>query len=93
MLYNWTLAERFRLQYASRTFQFSESGGIRDGVETIPWDPSYLSKQGLDTLIDRGIAPNPEVFLHRQRDRAADVQSVVPWPAAPFRPHRDLRDL
>ena len=63
ILYDWTLAERARLQYATRTFQFSESGGIRDGVVTIPWDPSYLSKQGLDTLIDRGIAPNPEVFL------------------------------
>jgi hypothetical protein len=63
ILYDWTLAERARLQYATRTFQFSETGGIRDGVVTIPWDPSYLSREGLDSLIDRGIAPNPEVFL------------------------------
>ena len=41
VLYNSTLDERFRLQYAVRTFQFSQSGGIRDGVETIVWDPSY----------------------------------------------------
>ena len=39
VLYNSTLDERFRLQYAVRTFQFSQSGGIRDGVETIVWDP------------------------------------------------------
>ena len=32
VLYNSTLDERFRLQYAVRTFQFSQSGGIRDGV-------------------------------------------------------------
>ena len=63
ILYDWILAERSRLQYATRTFQFSESGGIRDGVVTIPWDPSYLSRSGLDSLIERGIAPNPEVVL------------------------------
>ena len=63
ILYGWTTQERARLRYATRTFQFSQSGGIRDGVETIPWDPSYLSRQGLDTLIERGIAPNPEVHL------------------------------
>jgi hypothetical protein len=63
ILYDWTLAERARLQYATRTFQFSQSGGVRDGVETIVWNPSYLSVQGLDSLIARGIAPAPEVHL------------------------------
>jgi hypothetical protein len=63
VLYDWTLAERARLQYATRTFQFSQSGGIRDGVQTIPWDSSYLSRAGLDSLIERGLAPAPEVHL------------------------------
>lgn len=63
VLYDWTLAERARLQYATRTFQFSESGGIRDGVQTIVWSPTYLSRAGLDGLIERGLAPNPEVHL------------------------------
>lgn len=63
ILYDWTLAERARLQYATRTFHFSESGGVRDGNQTIPWDPSYLSREGLNSLIERGIAPNPEVHL------------------------------
>jgi outer membrane receptor protein involved in Fe transport len=63
VLYDWTLAERARLQYATRTFQFSESGGIRDGVQTIVWSPSYLSRAGLDGLIERGLAPAPEVHL------------------------------
>ena len=63
VLYNSTLDERFRLQYAVRTFQFSQNGGIRDGVETIPWQPSYLSVAGLESIIAQGIAPNPEVFL------------------------------
>jgi hypothetical protein len=63
VLYNSTLDERFRLQYAVRTFQFSQSGGIRDGVQTIVWDPSYLSVAGLESIVARGLAPNPEVFL------------------------------
>jgi hypothetical protein len=63
VLYNSTLDERFRLQYAVRTFQFSEDGGIRDGVQTIVWDPSYLSVAGLQSIINSGRAPNPEVFL------------------------------
>lgn len=63
VLYNSTLDERFRQQYAVRTFQFSQSGGIRDGVETIVWNPSYLSVAGLESIVARGLAPNPEVFL------------------------------
>jgi len=63
VLYNSTLDERFRLQYAVRTFQFSATGGIRDGVQTIVWNPSYLSVQGLNQIIASGNAPNPEVFL------------------------------
>jgi outer membrane receptor protein involved in Fe transport len=63
VLFDWTLAERARLQYATRTFQFSESGGVRDGVQTIVWNPSYLSRAGLDGLISSGLAPAPEVHL------------------------------
>jgi len=63
VLYNSTLDERFRLQYAVRTFQFSSEGGLRNGVETIVWNPSYLSVQGLNAIIASGFAPNPEVFL------------------------------
>jgi hypothetical protein len=63
VLYNYTLDERFRLQYAVRTFRFSATGEPRDGNETIVWDPAYLSRTGLDSLIARGVAPNPEVFL------------------------------
>jgi hypothetical protein len=63
VLYNSTLDERFRLQWATRTFQFSRDGGIRDGVQTIVWDPSYLSVSGLESIIAQGRAPNPEVFL------------------------------
>ncbi len=63
VLYNYTLDERFRLQFAVRTFRFSATGEPRDGNETIVWNPAYLSQTGLDTLIARGVAPNPEVFL------------------------------
>ena len=50
MLYNSGLDERFRLQYALRTFR-SRRRRTRDGQQTIVWDPSYLSQAGLDSLI------------------------------------------
>lgn len=63
VLYNYTLDERFRQQYAVRTFRFSTDGAPRDGNQTIVWNPAYLSAAGLDGLIASGVAPNPEVFL------------------------------
>jgi hypothetical protein len=63
VVYNHTLDERFRLQYGVRTFRFSADGLPRDGNPTIIWNDSYLSIDGLNSLIAQGIAPNPEVFL------------------------------
>jgi hypothetical protein len=63
VFYNAGLDERYRLQYRVRTFRFSLDGAPRDGQETIVWDPAFLSRAGLDGLIERGVAPNPEVFL------------------------------
>jgi hypothetical protein len=62
-LFNTGVDERYRLQYGVRTFRFSQDGMPRDGQPTIAWDPSYLSKQGLQNLIDSGVAPAPEIFL------------------------------
>ena len=63
--FNNGLDERFRLQYAIRTFRFSANGLPRDGNPTIAWDPSYLTAAGLEGIIARGVAPQPEVFLIR----------------------------
>ena len=63
IFYNAGLDEKFRLQWGVRTFQFSLDGAPRNGQATIIWQPSYLSKAGLDGLIASGVAPNPEVFL------------------------------
>jgi outer membrane receptor protein involved in Fe transport len=83
-LYNSGVDERYRLQYAVRTFQFSRDGQPRDGQPTIVWDPSYLSRQGLQGLIDRGVAPDPEIFLMANDTRpphtdqlSAGVRQVV----------------
>jgi hypothetical protein len=62
-LFNTAVDERLRLQYRVRTFQFSQDGSPRNGQPTIAWRPEYLSKEGLDTLIDQGVAPAPELFL------------------------------
>jgi len=64
IFYNAGLDERYRLQYETRIFRFSETGGSdANGFDTIAWDPSYLSKAGLDSLIARGVAPAPEIYL------------------------------
>jgi len=62
--YNAGLDEKFRLQYAVRTFRFSADGSPDpNGNATVAWRPEYLSKAGLDGLIAAGVAPQPEVFL------------------------------
>ena len=63
VLYNHTLDERFRLQYAVRLFRFSATGAPRDGQPTLAWDPSYLSVEGLQRVIATGVTGLPEVFL------------------------------
>jgi hypothetical protein len=64
IFYNAGLDERYRLQYETRIFRFSSTGGPDpNGFDTIAWDPSYLSKAGLDLLIARGVAPAPEIYL------------------------------
>jgi Carboxypeptidase regulatory-like domain/TonB dependent receptor len=74
VLYNHTLDERFRLQYAVRTFRFSTDGLPRDGQPTIVWNPAYLSQTGLDGIIASGQAPTAEVFLidNEQRPPLSD---------------------
>ena len=63
-LFNDGVDEKYRLQYEVRTFRFSQDGMPREGGnQTIVWDPSYLSQQGLDQLIDSGAAPPPEIYL------------------------------
>lgn len=62
-LFNTGVDERLRLQYQVRTFRFSADGAPRFGQPTIAWRPEYQSREGLDALIDNGVAPAPEIFL------------------------------
>jgi hypothetical protein len=63
VLYNTGLSERANLQWLRRTFRFSSTGAPRDGQPTLVWNPSYLSVQGLDSIIASGQAGAPELFL------------------------------
>jgi hypothetical protein len=73
-LFNDGLDEKFRLQHEDRVFRFSEDGAMRpDGQPTIIWQDSYLSKQGLQDLIDSGVAPPPEIWLLRNDSRPPRV--------------------
>jgi outer membrane receptor protein involved in Fe transport len=55
---NATLDERFRLQFPVYNIQFSKDGS----GNTVKWDPSYLTKAGLDALIAKGTT-HPEIYL------------------------------
>jgi outer membrane receptor protein involved in Fe transport len=63
VLYNSGLDERFRQQFAVRTFRFSRNGAPRDGQPTLVWNDSYLSAAGLNGIIGNGLTGNPEIFL------------------------------
>ena len=76
VIYNAGLDERFRLQYAVRTFQFSLDGAPRNGQATIVWDPSYQSRAGLDGLIAARRRAGPGGLPDCQRHQAAGVGSI-----------------
>ncbi len=63
VLYNNGLDERFRQQYAVRTFRFSADGAPRDGQPTLVWNDRFLSAEGLNSIIGNGVTGNPEIFL------------------------------
>jgi TonB dependent receptor/Carboxypeptidase regulatory-like domain len=75
-LFNTGVDERYRLQYAVRTFQFSRDGMPRNGQQTIVWNPSYLSRNGLQGLIDSGVAPAPEIFLLENDTRPLHTDQI-----------------
>ncbi|WP_241209742.1 TonB-dependent receptor [Brevundimonas fluminis] len=60
--FNFAFDERFKpLQFNKEIF-FSVAGGPRGGVDTVAWDPAYLTAAGLDPLL--AAAPGAgEVFL------------------------------
>jgi outer membrane receptor protein involved in Fe transport len=63
VLFNNTLDEKFRLQYAVGEFFFSPDGSPVNGQPSAVWDPKYLTRAGLDQLRESGITGRPEVFL------------------------------
>lgn len=58
--YNGFVDETYRRQHPTFTFRFSSDGSTPG---TIAWDPSYMSRAGLDGIIASGQAPPQEVFL------------------------------
>ena len=52
--YGIGIGERLNVSYPRYRFRFSETGGVVGGNETIAWDPSYLSREGLLGIIEQG---------------------------------------
>ncbi|WP_324808977.1 carboxypeptidase regulatory-like domain-containing protein [Sphingomonas sp. LY29] len=61
-VFNNTLDERFRLQYDTGVFYFSQDGQPRDGNPTVRWDPRYLTREGLLELRATDATGLPELF-------------------------------
>lgn len=60
--FNFAFDERFKPYQYNKDIFFSRTGGVVDGRQTIAWDPSYLTPEGLDPLL--AAAPGAgEVFL------------------------------
>lgn len=59
-IWNRLLDERFRLQWRVLTFPFTTTGEPNE----IPWQDSYLSRQGLESILQQANRPGlAEVFL------------------------------
>ena len=67
--YGNTLGERANLQWTTYTFQFSADGLPRGGQPTTIWDPRYLTRDGLQEILQTGNAPRPELFLTKNDTR------------------------
>lgn len=62
--FNFAFDERFKPTQFNKEIFFSQAGGMRGGVNTVAWNPIYLTPAGLDPLL--AAAPGAgEVFLIR----------------------------
>jgi len=60
--FNFAFDERFKPFQFNKEIFFSVAGGMRGGVNTVAWNPTYLTAAGLDPLLDA--APGTgEIFL------------------------------
>lgn len=60
--FNFAFDERFKPFQFNKEIFFSVAGGIRGGVNTVAWNPTYLTPAGLDPLL--AAAPGSgEIFL------------------------------
>jgi len=60
--FNFAFDERFKPTQFNKTIYFSQTGGTVSGVNTVAWNPAYLTAAGLDPLL----AATPgagEIFL------------------------------
>ncbi|WP_242008251.1 TonB-dependent receptor [Sphingomonas ginsenosidivorax] len=69
-VFNNTLDEQFRLQYATGVFYFSRDGQPRDGNPTVRWDPAYLTRDGLLALRQTAQTGLPELFAVKNDAKA-----------------------
>jgi hypothetical protein len=60
-VWNHLIDERFRLQWAVRTFEFAAAGE----PNKLPWQDAYLTAQGLQSIVNSAnpLGPTSEVFL------------------------------
>lgn len=60
--FNFAFDERFKPTQFNKEIFFSQAGGMRGGVNTVAWDPAYLTAAGLDPLL-AATPGSGEVFL------------------------------
>ncbi len=60
--FNFAFDERFKPQQFNKEIFFSVAGGMRGGVNTVAWNPTYLTPAGLDPLL-AATPGSGEVFL------------------------------
>lgn len=89
--FNFAFSERFSPFNLSRNIYFSPNGGAFGGrTDTIAWDPSYATREGLDALLG-GVQGRGEIFVLKNdlkvpytdqfnlgvRQKFGDIQAAV----------------
>ena len=72
--FNFAFDERFKAFQFNKEIFFSVAGGMRGGVNTVAWNPIYLTPAGLDPLL----AATPAIRqLVQKRARPAEILALA----------------
>ena len=66
--FNFAFDERFKPTQFNKEIFFSQAGGMRGGVDTVAWNPVYLTAAGLDPLLAAAPGSGAVFLIHNDAE-------------------------